>query len=188
MNRYEVEHAFKLTKHEHASLAKQFKNISGKEKKFTTITYLFREPAYIRIRYIKGSKTATITNKVYLKTKNVREETEFQMQRKDLGKFAKMIKELGVKEGVHVEITCKVYTIDGLEFKLAHGVLGHTLDIEGIATNRKEASQIKKKIETMITRFKLDKDSYSKFTDKEKIFKKISRPITSFKELRILNR
>jgi len=182
---YEVEKTIRMDKKEFDRVKKLLDTKAHKIDKFTTITYLFKKPRYVRIRYKTNSNKAIITQKKNVKKSLIREETEFEIQRKDINKFVKLLKNLGFKKCLNVKIKNITYTYEGLELKLSIGLLGNLLDIESVATNKKEFNAKLNKINSVIKEFHMDGESYMRFWNKkEEIVRKNMKPINKFKELK----
>ena len=116
-------------------------------KKVNLLTYLFREPNYLRVRIEKGCKKAIITHKSGNYSDPARKEINLPIDYKQLPQFFKLIKTIGFEHCVIFKALRYVYKFKGLHVDLTdYNYLGTILEVEALTNNKKEIPQLKKKV------------------------------------------
>jgi len=147
------------------SLEKNGKFRSRKEM----LTFLFREPHYMRVRLVKDNEMATITYKTGTYGDLARKEVNLDLYRQQLRGFIEIMEAFGFKECASLRSERYSYDFNGFNVELNKiDKLGLLVEIETIVADESELNEINKKISetlALLEMKELDSQEYQNMMD-----------------------
>ncbi|MFH1501163.1 MAG: CYTH domain-containing protein [archaeon] len=120
------------------------------------VSFLFREPNYLRIRLIRGNDKAVITIKEGEYTDAARKEVEEEVNINKLDKYIQRITKEGYSSCSEVRTQRYSYRLDGLNVELNRiDYLGLIIEIEALTDDESKVLDLEKKIWRLMKKLKL---------------------------------